>query len=381
MTVVDVCIIRPGRHGVDNRWLMWAISSPQVREQIHSFQTGTTRRRISRKNLEKVQIAVPPLTEQHRIVEALEGHLSRLDAAEASISRGLKRSSHVWASVLNSVARGSLNGRTIRGNLSLVSEVAEVSGGIQKQQKRRPAQNPFPFLRVANVARGSLQLDEIHQIELFEGELERFRLERGDLLVVEGNGSPDQIGRAATWRGEIPDAVHQNHLIRVRPGERLLPRYLELVWNSPLVIDQLREVSRSTSGLHTLNTSKVKGIKIPVPPLAAQEVLVDDADAWEAYTQVAQVALQNAVTRSRLLRRSILRQAINGTLAAQDPNDEPASVLLDRIRTEREMSAKGKSVSARRPRKRAAVIAGASSLTPPGTTSLPSNATQQEFEL
>ena len=74
-----------------------------------------------------------------------------------------------------------------------VAQVAEIQGGIQKQPKRTPADNPFPFLTVANVLRGSLDLEEVHNIELFPGELDKLRLGSGDLLIVEGNGSPPQI--------------------------------------------------------------------------------------------------------------------------------------------------------------------------------------------
>src|SRR5579863_8682809 len=96
--------------------------------------------------------------------------------------------------------------------------IAEVQGGIQKQPKRKPVANMYPFLRVANVPRGRLDLSDVHKVELFDGEIERYRLRLGDLLVVEGNGSLEQIGRAAQWGGEIEDCVHQNHLIRVRPS-------------------------------------------------------------------------------------------------------------------------------------------------------------------
>ncbi|MET8373143.1 restriction endonuclease subunit S [Micromonospora profundi] len=155
-----------------------------------------------------------------------------------------------------------------------LSEVADIQGGIQKQAKRRPISNKYPFLRVANVHRGKLDLADVHEVELFDGELERFKLRRGDLLVVEGNGSPDHIGRAATWDGSIENCVHQNHLIRVRPTAVLLHEFLELVWNSPLVARHLREVAASTSGLYTLSTRKLKSVRLPLPPLAGQRRIV-----------------------------------------------------------------------------------------------------------
>ncbi|EGX57162.1 restriction modification system DNA specificity subunit [Streptomyces zinciresistens K42] len=187
-----------------------------------------------------------------------------------------------------------------------LGEVAEVSGGIQKQQKRRPVKNIYPFLRVANVGRGKLALEEVHDIELFEGELEKYRLRDGDLLVVEGNGSPDQIGRAATWRGAISDAVHQNHLIRVRPTRAISARYLELVWNAPVVSRQLKEVAQSTSGLYTLSTSKVKRVKVPLPPLAEQDRIVEALEDHLSRLDSAASNLDRAQSWSIPLRRSAL---------------------------------------------------------------------------
>jgi type I restriction enzyme S subunit len=80
-----------------------------------------------------------------------------------------------------------------------LAQISEVQGGIQKQPKRTPKNNAFPYLRVANVYRGRLDLSEIEYMELFNGELEKLRLQTDDLLIVEGNGSPNEIGRMAIW--------------------------------------------------------------------------------------------------------------------------------------------------------------------------------------
>ncbi|MFD7426225.1 restriction endonuclease subunit S [Streptomyces sp. NPDC059818] len=212
-----------------------------------------------------------------------------------------------------------------------LDEVAEVSGGIQKQQKRRPVKNVFPFLRVANVGRGSLDLSVIHEVELFDGEIDRFRLQSGDLLVVEGNGSPDQIGRAATWRDEIKDAVHQNHLIRVRPGGMLSSKYLELVWNSRLVSDQLMRVAQSTSGLYTLSTSKLKRVELPLPPLAEQHRIVEALEGHLSRLDAAVGLMGQARRRSRVLTRSVVERAQSGNLAGPEESDGSADSLLANI--------------------------------------------------
>jgi type I restriction enzyme, S subunit len=158
-------------------------------------------------------------------------------------------------------------------SLMPLRDVAEVRGGIQKQPKRAPKQNARPYLRVANVLRGKLDLKEIHQFELFNDELNTYRLMRGDLLVVEGNGSPGEIGRAAMWDGAIEDCVHQNHIIRVRPL-RVVPEYLQLFWNSPNAARAIADLAVTTAGLYSLSTKKIASVLIAVPPAAEQSAIV-----------------------------------------------------------------------------------------------------------
>lgn len=189
-----------------------------------------------------------------------------------------------------------------------LADLADIQGGIQKQPKRAPRRNPFPFLRVANVTARGLDLSDVHKVELFGDELERLRLQRGDLLVVEGNGSPSQIGRAAVWDGSIDDCVHQNHLIRVRPRGRLLPSYLGLVWNAPAVRDNLTAVSSSTSGLHTLSVSKLKRIVLPVPSLREQARIVELLDLHVSRLGAADASLGAAGARVGALRRASLER-------------------------------------------------------------------------
>jgi type I restriction enzyme S subunit len=209
-----------------------------------------------------------------------------------------------------------------------IVQVAEVQGGIQKQPKRRPVKNRYPFLRVANVLRGALDLSEVHEIELFDGEPERYLLRYGDLLVVEGNGSQNQIGRAAMWRNEIQNCTHQNHLIRVRPSQAILPTYLTLAWNSPDVSRALREVASSTSGLYTLSTAKIKSVKIPLPPIPEQRRIVTVLEDHLSRLDAAVASLRAARARLSNFRQSLLNEAFSGRLVAQDPADEPAVELL-----------------------------------------------------
>lgn len=220
-----------------------------------------------------------------------------------------------------------------------VDQLGEIQGGIQKQPSRAPVKNKFPFLRVANVARGELRLSDVHEIELFAGELSRLQLETGDVLIVEGNGSLTEIGRCAIWDGSIPNAVHQNHLIRVRPL-LLSGKWLETWLNSPFGISRLTKLAATTSGLYTLSVSKIARIPVPLSALHEQSSALQSLDAAKAGNFEQTKAVELALGQSTAQRRNILRAAFAGQLVPQDPNDEPASVLLERIRSERAERAK-----------------------------------------
>lgn len=179
-----------------------------------------------------------------------------------------------------------------------------VSGGIQKTGKRRPAGNSFPYLRVANVQRGRLDLAEIEEFELFNGELERYQLEPGDLLVVEGNGSESEIGRCARWGGELDECVHQNHLIRCRPLDRDLEAFALLYLNSPTGTAAMRRLAVTTSGLYNLSVGKIRAISVPLPPREEQQRIVSRVAELMSLCDTLQSALANESRASEALTAS-----------------------------------------------------------------------------
>ena len=128
-----------------------------------------------------------------------------------------------------------------------------------------------PYLRVDNVFRGFLKLDEIKTIRLTESELLRTSLDYEDILIVEGHGNKAEIGRCARWDGSIDKCVHQNHLIRLRcDRSKASPMYVENFINSPGGRRSLIGTSRTTSGLNTISVSKVRGSEIQLPSLHLQ---------------------------------------------------------------------------------------------------------------
>ena len=336
--------------GLEPRFLQYYLQQDSFRTYVASNVSGVggSLMRVRPEVVERFPFPLPPLAEQRRIVAAIEEHLSRLDAAAAALERVRTALPRYRAAVLKAACEGKLveselrptnsqNGQDLSPGWkwSKMSEIGTVQGGITKNPARKPVRHKFPFLRVANVGRGKLDLSEIHEIELRHGELERLRLEQGDLLIVEGNGSPTEIGRLAVWNGQIPDCVHQNHLIRHRPNADIRPAYIAAYWNSPSGMAQVMKAASSTSGLYTLSVGKVSSIRVPVPPVSEQDRILAEVDRRLSLADAADRAVSAGLAKAKRLRQAILKRAFEGRLVRQDPNDEPASALLERIRTAR----------------------------------------------
>ena len=225
---------------------------------------------------------------------------------------------------------------------SPMSDVGRTSGGLTKNQKREALPLKAKYLRVANVYSNELRLDHITEIGLTEEELSKSRLEKGDLLFVEGNGSLEQIGRVAVWDGSIPDMTHQNHLIRFSTDGLLDSQFAMLFMISPVGRNLIKAQASSTSGLHTLSISKIANLPVPICYPAEQAEITRILDARLTAADAMEAEINAALLRAEALRQSILKQAFAGTLVPQDPNDEPAPTLLARIKAERAKAGKTK---------------------------------------
>jgi type I restriction enzyme S subunit len=193
---------------------------------------------------------------------------------------------------------------------ALIEECFAVSGGMQKTPARTPKANAYPYLGVGNVYRGRLDLANVKKFELAAGELERFRLESEDILVVEGNGSATEIGRCAVWHGQIENCVHQNHLIRCRPKELQLTPYAALYLNSPDGMAEMKRLAITSAGLFSLSVGKIRKIPFPLPPLAEQHRIVAKVDKLMVLCDQLEASLTAAAATRRRLLDALLAEAL-----------------------------------------------------------------------
>ncbi len=155
-----------------------------------------------------------------------------------------------------------------------LGDIAAVSYGLQKCPANRPGKHARPYLRVANVQRGYLDLREIKTIDVSDADMPKYRLEERDILLCEGN-SADLVGRGAIWKGEIADCVHQNHVLRVRlDQQRAIPEFILAYINSPSGQAYFRSKAKRTTNLASINSTEVNNLPVPLPDDTATQTAI-----------------------------------------------------------------------------------------------------------
>jgi restriction endonuclease S subunit len=218
-----------------------------------------------------LQVPLPPLEEQRRIVDILNhaAGIRRLREQARAKAKEL-----IPALFLDMFGDPATNPKGFY--LSSIAKVGKVQGGLQVTTKRSVNPIERPYLRVANVYRDQLDLSEIKLIRVTQDEAARAALIAGDILIVEGHGNPDEIRRCAVWDGSIEPCVHQNHLIRVRlDSKNILPIYLSTFLNSSTGRLHLLRAGKTTSGLNTISTKNVAATEVVLPPISLQHAFAE----------------------------------------------------------------------------------------------------------
>lgn len=219
---------------------------------------------------------------------------------------------------------------------TVLGRIASLRGGITKGKKRRSGDSvrAVPYLRVANVQRGYLQLDDVRYIDATDEEIEQFKLLPGDILFNEG-GDRDKVGRGWIWRGEIEECIHQNHIFRARLyAKGVEPEFLSLFGNS-LGKSYFWARSKQTTNLASINISNLSMLPVPIPPAAEQQEIVRVVNEGLKYIRSVTATCEAITKQARNLDREIFRSALTGRLVPQNYEDEPADVLLSAIAVHR----------------------------------------------
>ena len=303
----------------------------------NDFVNGTTRLKLTQGSMDTMPVPIPPLTEQQRIVDRIESLFAKLDEAKQKAQDALDSFETRKAAILHKAFTGELTAQWRKEHgvgmesweTHKLVECFEIVSGIQKTPARSPKDNPVPYLAVANVYRDKIDLSDIRYFEVTPEELEKLKLQDKDILIVEGNGSGNEIGRCAMWHNELPLCIHQNHIIRMRNKTAdVLPEYVLYYLNSQAGKSVMQERAKTTAGLFNLSAGKVKTIPLPFASLDEQIEIVRILDDLLDKEQQAKEAAEGMLGQIDLIKKAILARAFRGELGTNNPSEESAVELL-----------------------------------------------------
>jgi type I restriction enzyme, S subunit len=327
----DLKALKPAE-GIDPRFLAWFLRGSEQSILHECAKDGTTVDSIDFPALLRRVVPVAPPAEQVRIVAAIEEQFSRLDAGVATLERARQNVKRMRVALLVKAFENLEAAFAPTSGRKLFSFVTSGSRGWAKYYS---SEGPA-FLRIGNVPRTGVDLDlaEVKRVSppaTVEGR--RTRVQAGDLLI----SITADLGRVAVVPQTLGEAYINQHLALARPIEGLAPRYLAWYLASPFGLRQWDKLRRGATKIG-LGLDDIRALEIPVPAPSVQQSTVNALEAaWGAVQQLER-SLIDSQFRTHNLRASLLAAALSGQLVDQNPTDEPASVLLERIAANPESS-------------------------------------------
>ena len=319
--------VRPS-DGVRPEWLQFALRWSADTGRLASHTSGVTINHLVQRALRKVEIPLPPTNEQELVIAAVEEHFSRLDAVEATQRRIIRRVDVLKSSLLSEAF--GMNGDLPPGwGQKTIGEVAQVQLGRQRSPQHHSGPQMRPYLRSANVTWEGICLDDVKEMNFDDADFETYKLDPGDLLLNEASGSPGEVGKPAIWDGEVENCCFQNTLLRLRSAEVNI-RYFYWYCFASALSGRFGDAGRGVNIRH-LGKAGLAQFPIPVAPSDQQGQIAAQLDQQFEQTKRLEQTAQEVLNRVAALRQAVLAEAFSGRLVPQDPNDEPASALLERI--------------------------------------------------
>ncbi len=283
-------LLRADQRCLDPRFLYFYLRSAEGQAELMSDFRGAAQGGISREIGDKVRIPLLPLDEQRRIVDLLSRAEGIVRLRRETQKKAAEIIPALFLDMFSDPARKAKGLVTIR-----LADIAEVVSGITKGRKLNGrTARPVPYLRVANVQAGFLNLDEMKEIEATDAEIETLELRRGDIVLTEG-GDFDKLGRGAQWSGEIPTCIHQNHVFRVRlRSEVVVPDYFEAYLQTSAAKSYFLSVAKRTTNLASINMTQLRSLPVLLPPVALQRQFAERVAATRSILTIQDSADEKA---------------------------------------------------------------------------------------
>jgi len=300
------CVLRANIQTLNPEYLFyWVQTVPFVSDMMEKA-TGASYPAVSDKIIKQSKIPLPPLAEQQKIAAILDAADSLRQKDQQLIDHYTTLSQSLFLEMFGDPVTNPMGW----GEISL-EMISEISSGVTKGRKLKTDEVfDIPYMRVANVQAGYLNLGEVKTISGTTTDIIKFGLRKGDVLLTEG-GDPDKLGRGTVWNDEIKDCIHQNHIFKVRlTCKKSTPIYLSWLCGSEYGKRYFLKSGKQTTGIASINKTQLRRFPVLRPPIALQNQFAERIQAIEAQKQQAQASLE----KSNDLFNSLLQKAFKGEL-------------------------------------------------------------------
>lgn len=391
-------VIRFRPKAVDSKFALLAFQHFARNAVFSRVARGVGIHHLSADRFASMPFLLPPQREQRRIVAKIEELFSDLDAGVAALERAKANLKRYRASVLKAAVDGSLTAewRANHPNVepasrllerilaerrrkwesdqlakfaaadreppknwrdsykdaaptdtsvlppvphswcwASVQQVGSVQLGRQRSPQHHNGPHMRPYLRVANVFEDRIDISDVMEMNFTPEEFESYKLSFGDILLNEGQ-SKELVGRPAMYRDEVPGACFTNTLVRFRPVDGVDTAFALKVFLAYLTNGRFQKIATITVNIAHLGAGRFSELEFPLPPKAEQLAIIEEIEHHFSLIHAAEQAIEHGLKRAARLRQSILKDAFEGKLVAQDPNDEPATALVERMRVKGE---------------------------------------------
>jgi type I restriction enzyme S subunit len=322
---IDTAYFIDQRHTQANlRWLYWALQTLGL--DVHSQDTGVPG--LSREKAYQSKLRLPAPAHQERIANFLDEQTARIDALIAEKERLVARLlAYQYSYSSRLMTRGMVE--TVSFAMTSFPEIGEVPShwtvkrlkfladirsGVAKGKDLGDKDTvTLPYLRVANVQDGYVDLSEVSEIEVAASEATRYLLRKNDVLMNEG-GDNDKLGRGAVWQGQIDPCIHQNHVFAVRLTDADLAEWVSRFTSTDAARAYFFLRSKQSTNLASINQSNVRELPVPLPPDAERATILAELQRMTAAATELVEHAEEHIDRLREYRSSLISAAVTGQI-------------------------------------------------------------------
>lgn len=279
----------------------------------HSLKPGTTVESLEFAALLRFEVALPPLAEQQAIAQRLTAINQSLDSTRTQLESALIMLDAYKRAVLIRALSGHWDEARSAQEVTL-GEIANIQSGLTLGKRYGGAKLVSrPYLRVANVQRGRLDLEDVRDILVPSTEAKKYQLTDGDILMNEG-GDRDKLGRGWVWRGEVPGCLHQNHVFRVRLNDPTFPPEFISLYANELGRDYFLAEAKQTTNLASISKTKLSSLPIRLPSADAARAALKYYEEQTRWTDRVRAQVLASIAKANAAQAAAMHKAFSGRL-------------------------------------------------------------------